>query len=446
MRIADWRTPGDIKAELLNVLVNPAGDDERGPSVVSMPGQVVFASLPAAARGLHCEPGILAGNLLLVAGSSLYQVSSAGVVTSLGTVGGTGHARIAATESGVIVSSAGATAYRANTGTISPVTLPTGDLIADAASLDQRGLYVASGTAQVYWSEVGNPADVRALNTQRAVTRPDHLLAVRVVNRNVYLLGQTSVELWRATGQLSPAFVRVGDLAFDQGVAGRDAACGGDGRLWWLSPDGVVWSMVGQQPQRASTPSMDLEIGATSAANRAAAIMTAWAWGGRQLITLHVPGLGAWTHDIGQELWVRRESPGATGERWAYRAAAYGGVYVGGPGFATLASLSDTTVVDTGFGPQQRRWTIYTPAADVTPVGLALPDMTMVGGAGSVTMDYSQNGGATYVGARSLALPVQLQRQLGAVRRPGRVWRFTAADSARITARGLWLNERALGV
>lgn len=79
----------------------------------------------------------------------------------------------------------------------------------DMAFIDGRWLYVPADGSPVFYSEVGDGANIQPGNFFDAELLPDDNLGIINVRNTIYVLGEQSIELFRATGQEDAPFRRV---------------------------------------------------------------------------------------------------------------------------------------------------------------------------------------------------------------------------------------------
>jgi hypothetical protein len=113
-------------------------------------------------------------------------------------------------------------------------------------------IIVISGTQRCYWINPGE-FTVDSLNFFEAERSPDNLLQVRTVGDNFWLLGQTTTEVWRMTGDAAAPFQRIEGRLFDNGVWGGTAVRMKTGEVVVVGNDGTVYRIAGA-PKVVSNP------------------------------------------------------------------------------------------------------------------------------------------------------------------------------------------------
>lgn len=163
---------------------------------------------------------------------------------------------------------------------------------------------------QFFWSPPFDPSTWNALDFASAENVNDKLVRIKTLEREVYMIGQTSTEIWAVVG---------GDDVFDR-IAGTYAPFGTPARLspaaigqslLWLSRDqnggGIVVQARGLQIARVSTHAIEQEIQAYTRLDDARAFC--YQQGGHQFYVLTFPTAGkTWVYDLTTQLWHERMS------------------------------------------------------------------------------------------------------------------------------------------
>lgn len=89
------------------------------------------------------------------------------------------------------------------------------------------------GTNKFYWSDVNNPLSWNALNYASAEGDADIVRALKVYNRQIFLFGPNSLEVWENDG-VTP-FIRVSGGMYNVGLAAAHSVIATDQAIYWLS-------------------------------------------------------------------------------------------------------------------------------------------------------------------------------------------------------------------
>lgn len=140
------------------------------------------------------------------------------------------------------------------------VTVPDDEPVVALAELNSFVILVIGNSQRFYWIR---PSEIRidGLDFAEAESEPDELLSVMRIGDALYMLGQSSTEVWYAntsTAIDAPTFLRQQGLAFSQGTLPGTAARLRN-RLVVIAEDGIVYQIAGG-PTRISTSGVEERI------------------------------------------------------------------------------------------------------------------------------------------------------------------------------------------
>ena len=412
--------------------------------LAEVPGLQVFATLGAPVRGAW----EVAGRLFAVAGSALYEVSSAGVPTFRGALN---------TSSGVVeadhglfqlVLVDGPCGYVLNlqTNAFQQITSPAFYGSKSVAFLDGVFYFVRPDTQQFYWSAIDDATDLSGLDFASAERSPDNIVRLIVSFGEALILGEKSGEVWSPRGDPESPLERNNGALIEVGCAAPASVRKLDNTVIWVGNDangsGVVWMLEGYKPVPISDrPREELLAKSTDLSG---AVAYTEQYEGHRFYCLRVPGLDT-THvfDLKTRQWHERAEL-VNGEYTQHRATchayAFGKHIVGADDgklyvyVKTGNNAGDVKVRDR-ISPH-----MAVPSLEFLPfntfeldaqVGEGKPDGTEA----KVLLRYSNNGGATWSAWReaSLGSVGQLEkrviwRRLG--RAKDRVWHVRVTDDA----------------
>ena len=141
----------------------------------------------------------------------------------------------------------------------------------------------------------------------------DILVAAICNNRELYLLGQNTCEVWTTTGQSgSTPFARQDGKFSQTGCLAVGTVTRLFNTIFWLgaNPQGgaVVYMLQNEQGVRVSTSAVEFSIQNAGSLIKSA---TAYAWQieGHYFYTLNIPGLNTtWTYDLSTSKWFEMQS------------------------------------------------------------------------------------------------------------------------------------------
>lgn len=248
--------------ELINRFfeTNPANLEEQV-ALIERPALIEMLEVgEGVGRRLYTEPGFSNGDLFHVVGEGLWKHRRelVGTITSTqisGIIDNDPYAPdIAATDEYLWITDGVQLQY--TDGTAALVAIDTPDDI-PMVSLDVFNSYVLcvqSESDRFYWIQPGALV-IDPLDFATAERFPDKILQVRVVGDEFWLLGEKSIEVWRATGDVDSPFQRIEGRAFNFGVFGGTGVRMKDTSVMLCAHDGTVFNIAGT-PTPVSNPSV----------------------------------------------------------------------------------------------------------------------------------------------------------------------------------------------
>jgi hypothetical protein len=112
-------------------------------------------------------------------------------------------------------------------------------------------ILATNGSNTMYWSNVNAPTVWNALNFASAAGSPDVINAIKVFNREIYLLGQRSIEIWENDG--STPFSRIPGGFIESGCSTPYAILEDENALYWLDENRRLVRFAGKSVERLST-------------------------------------------------------------------------------------------------------------------------------------------------------------------------------------------------
>lgn len=314
-------SPPVSSERLLNGYLEQTPSGKAPTPVYGSPGFSAFATT-GAVRAM-CQA---ADRLFVVSDTSLVEVSSAGVVTTLGAIP-VGTADIASDGVNVVVTCANEI-YVWNGTTLTAVA----DADAPNASSVElmKGFYVftETDTEQFFISPQNDPSgDYQALDFDSADTSSDKLVRARRVGNDLLLMGKRSVEFWFYSGDTVFPISRYQDTPIDIGLIGVRAEAATNETIFWIGSDRTVRRLDGRTATRISTYAIEQIIAGW--ADASTTIGTAHVWQGHLFITFrNADGCIVW--DQATQRWHERGSYGSDTWSISHYAYAHGKHLVGG--------------------------------------------------------------------------------------------------------------------
>jgi hypothetical protein len=273
----------------------------------SVPGLQTFCAMVGEGRGCY----EINGRAFCVVGNGLYEVSTLGAATLRGTLSTVTGAVDFDANSLELFLVDGVTGYRL---TLATNTFAVNSRVASiggsrrTAYLDQYAIYAPVGS-KFFLSALAASGTIDDLDFASAEAMPDELVSFVVCNRQLYLFGSKSGEIWLNTGAADFPMQRYDGMVMSVGCIAPYSARVLSGAPVWLGSDnsgsGSVWMANGYQPQRISTRAVEEALKQSTDLSAATAYVHQWR--GSYFYCLNAPGLDTtWVFDALTQSWHER--------------------------------------------------------------------------------------------------------------------------------------------
>lgn len=246
-----------IRLENMYLIDSPLSPD--GISRVSRPTLNTVANVGLGpVSGMFREDGSIGGMGFVVSDSTLYKTIDDATFFALGSVGGAGYCDFSGSEDRVLILRDGVV-YSTDGVTITTVAMPDNVLVSSVAYIDGFFLLGVKDTEKFYWISPGL-TDPDPLDFASAERLPDNIVSITIISDEIWFLGQSSVEVWVASGNSDAPFQRVSGRAYSYGCLTNDSVVTSSYKGYpcgiWVTPSGIVIMAQGQ-PQRISNQSVE---------------------------------------------------------------------------------------------------------------------------------------------------------------------------------------------
>ena len=238
---------------------NPANMQEQV-ALIERPALVEFLEAgDGPGRRLYRQPGFSNGDLFHVSGADLFKhhmEANRTVTTSqiTGTVDGDGSPDIAATSEYLFITDGFTLQYTNGTAALATIVTPDDIPMISLDVFNGYVLCVQNDSDRFYWIQPG-AVTIDPLDFATAEKLPDRVLQVRTVGDEFWLLGEETIEVWRATGDGDAPFQRIDARRYDFGIFGGTAVRLKDTSVTVVADDGTVYRIAGV-PNPISTTSV----------------------------------------------------------------------------------------------------------------------------------------------------------------------------------------------
>lgn len=277
-----------------------------------------------------------------VIGSGFYSFNGTSL-TSLGDLNSAnGRCTMIFNDNDEIMISDGTTAYAYIGGELRTLTLPTDVTCGYLSFLAGYGIFNNPGTGQFYITGLNDFSTVDALDFATAESSSDNLVTTFIVRDQLWLPGETTIEVWPHTGAVDFPFAPATNAKMSRGTKAALSFAAEDNTAIWLGDDGIVYRDAGYQPQRISTEAIEEAIADCTPGGQAAAYATVFTVKGRKFYVLTIPGELTVMYNFASQLWNRAQSFGSPSWNMIGSAGRYSDYYMTETGICTLQAGINT--------------------------------------------------------------------------------------------------------
>jgi hypothetical protein len=221
---------------LVNMMAEETPTDQGGVCLQSRPGLDEDYSVGTGpVTGIFHQPGLFSGDVLTVSGGKLYRGTAL-----VGSILGDGPVSFASSLAEVVIA-AGAGMYSYDGTTLVAVSFPDVANVTAVAYIAGYFIAARSGTGRFYWSAVNDGTSWDGNDFANAESSADALLDIKIVNEEVWLIGQDTIEPWRPNASVDPPFFRLEGRIVPKGVMATGCARALDNTLYWPGDAGIVY-------------------------------------------------------------------------------------------------------------------------------------------------------------------------------------------------------------
>jgi hypothetical protein len=245
-----------------------------------------------------------------VSGNTLYKINSAYAATSLGTIAGTGQVSMSDNGTQLFVAANGPSyIYNANTNVFAPITDPDFPGAVTVSYLDGYFVFNEPNSQKVWVTQLLDGQSVDPLDFASAEGSPDGLVAVIVNNREAWLFGTNSIEVWYDAGTPDFPLARIQGASNEIGCAATFSVAKLDNSIFWLGQDargrGIIYRNNGYTGVRASNHAIEWQI--QQYGDISNAIAYTYQQDGHSFYVLTFPTVQkTWVYDVSTQSWHER--------------------------------------------------------------------------------------------------------------------------------------------
>jgi hypothetical protein len=297
------RSANFASARTVNYYIEVGGGKDSS-ILIGCPG-LTAPWLTLTGGGMRGMFGVDDSTAIMVCGGSVYKVNTSAGTTLIGSIPDDDRpVQIVGSGQDILITSANSLYALTLTGSSSTLLLTD---IGMVDLLDDHFVANKNTTNQYVWSDAVTTT-FDPLNIQADNSAPDVLVGLKVARRTMYLLGRKAVRSWYDQGGTDNPFARIDGGTFEVGCIAKDSIAEMDAVFWVAGDDkgaGSVWSMVGGQPSRVSTPAIEYALSQWPDLSDAEAFT--YSQEGHSFYVLSsVSGNQTWAYDVTTGKWHQR--------------------------------------------------------------------------------------------------------------------------------------------
>jgi hypothetical protein len=245
-----------------------------------------------------------------VSGNTLYKINSAYTATALGTIAGTGQVSMSDNGTQLFVAANGPSyIYNSNTNVFQQINDPDFPGAFTVSYLDGYFVFNEPNSQKIWVTSLLEGTQIDPLDFASAEGSPDGLVAVIVNNREAWLFGTNSIEVWYDAGTPDFPLARIQGASNEIGCVAPFSVAKLDNSVFWLGQDargqGIVYRNSGYTGVRASNHSIEWQI--QQYGNLSNAIAYTYQQDGHSFYVLTFPSVQkTWVYDVVTQSWHER--------------------------------------------------------------------------------------------------------------------------------------------
>ena len=399
---------------LLNCYAEKLPEGSRSAFIVKpAPGLNVFTTVGAGPiYAMEAIPGFL----YVVSGGNFYRLHANGAPTqNLGWIGVTDAPTIAVGSYQVVVVNP-PNAYVINhlSDTLFQVTRGAGNFPTDGASsvayIDGYFAFTSLTGDYFFVSKLLDATNYNSLDYATSERRPDYVQHGVAHNGELWLFGQDASVVWYNAGAADfPMRERTGSV-LEQGVGSSNTIVSLDNSLFWLGTDRIVYRSQGYQARRISNHAIEEVL--TRYGDLRDINACGFLFEGHAFYSITMPnatgGGRTFIYDGATQMWHERSSAASGAGIWRARTAVQFGPYLllGDSAGGNLYDVYSDVGTDNGVAIARSvvlpPIVSHGPRAFMSRLEIEMEAGT-VGAPGAVTLDWSDDGGITFLAPRTLS-------------------------------------------
>lgn len=177
--------------------------------------------------------------------------------------------------------------------------------------LDGYFIFTEPNSQKVWVTSLYDGYSVNALDFASAEANADKIVSLAVIHREVWLFGESTIEVWYNSGNADFPLTRIQGAFVEIGCAAKSSVAKIDNSVFWLSSDdkgnGLILRSSGYNGQRVSHHGVEYAITTYNTISDAQAFTYRQAGHSFYAITFPTEGK-TWVYDVATDMWHERAS------------------------------------------------------------------------------------------------------------------------------------------
>jgi len=255
-------------------------------------------------------------DLFVVCGSDVFNITSGGIITDIGTLTGT-PGRVIMSNNGsqlfILDINGNGWIVSYDSGTLlwelDKITDAAYQLSSSVCFLDGYFILSKQSSDQFFISNLRDGTTYDALDFATAEWEPDNLISVFSFNGQIVMFGTQTIEFYQDTGSSAFPFQRINGASVEKGCASRGSIAKNANNLLFLGNDRIVYQLNGYQLSKISTFPIEKEIESYSQKAIENCFSFVYIQDGHITYILSFPDANkTWCYDLTTGLWHERGS------------------------------------------------------------------------------------------------------------------------------------------
>ena len=304
---------------LLNCYIEATGERGKSPTVIyGVSGLVAFSDIANGEnRGIYYDSSFDKSNYYAVVGNGLFKVNNSGDSTLLTNIDGSGSVNFSTNLGQLIICTSDVSSLNYVWNGSSAI-----NVVQEATSssfINQRTIYYTE--TKIFYSALNDASNVDGLDFFVAEGARDKTRWGITDRLELWIFGDTSIEIWRNVTDPDNPFERIGGVFIERGILSPHTVAQVDNGVFWVGDDGVVYRPNGYTPERISKHEVERDIDLLVDKNGLSAF--SYTEDGHPFYVLTCQFF-TWVYDASTQQWHERESYAKKNWIGGYHTRAFG--------------------------------------------------------------------------------------------------------------------------